>query len=95
MKTSLALIALACLLQVVLLASANPQEKFNLTASGNDFLRVCEPREENSTPIDGVCSGYVNGVIDGYDYAFASMQGQLHEPIKGAFCPPDEINRAQ
>jgi len=95
MKTSLALLVVACLLQVVLLASDNPQENFNLIASGNDFLRVCEPRGEHSTAVDGFCSGYANGVIDGYDWAFASKQGQRNEPIKGAFCPPDEINRAQ
>jgi hypothetical protein len=86
---------LACLLPVVLLASANPAGDFKLTASGNDFLRVCEPRGGHPAAIDGLCSGYANGVIDGYDYAFGLIQAQRHEPVNGAFCPPDGINRAQ
>jgi hypothetical protein len=88
---------LACLLPVALVAPANsvPEESLNLSASGNDFLRVCEPRREHGTFIDGACTGYTNGVIDGYDYAFALIQAQHHEPVKGAFCPPDEVTRGQ
>jgi hypothetical protein len=86
---------LVCLLSVVLVASAHPpEESLNMGASGNDFLRVCE-RAENSTAMYSLCTAYANGVIDGYDYAFALQQAQHHEPIKGAFCPPDEITRGQ
>jgi hypothetical protein len=79
----------ACLFPVVLLASATQPENSNLTASGNDFLRVCGHRSDPATSIDGFCSGYANGVIDGYDYAFAFLQAERHERVIGAFCPPD------
>jgi hypothetical protein len=86
---------LVCLLPVVLVASVPPpEENLNLGASGNDFLRVCE-HAEHATVVYGVCSAYANGVIDGYDYAFALLQAQRHESVKGAFCPPDEITRGQ
>src|ERR1700681_985399 len=82
-------------LPVVLLATTPNDNLAMLTKSGNDFLRACEPRGEHSTAIDGFCSGYANGVIDGYDLLFADVQAKNHEKVIGAFCPPDEITRGQ
>ena len=87
-------ILLACLLPVILLAPEKPTENVNLTTSGNEFLRVCEPREKQPG-VEGLCAGYANGVIDGYDYAFAVIHAQRNETVKGAFCPPEGINRTQ
>jgi Rap1a immunity proteins len=83
------------LLPVVLLATTPNDNLATLTKSGNDFLRMCEPRGEHSSTVEGFCSGYANGVIDGYDYAFATVQAKHHEHVTGAFCPPDEITRGQ
>ena len=83
------------LLPVVLLATTPNEGLATLAESGNNFLRTCEPRGEHLTPIDGFCSEYVNGVIDGYDLAFADVQAKNHEKVIGAFCPPDEITRGQ
>ena len=83
------------LLPVVLLATTPNDNLATLTKSGNDFLRTCEPRGERSSTVEGFCSGYANGVIDGYDYALATVQVKHHEQVTGAFCPPDEITRGQ
>jgi hypothetical protein len=88
---------LACFLPVVLAAAANPQseDSFNFTTSGNDFLRLCEIKEEHATVMDGACMGYVAGVIDGFDGAFILGQTSRHEPPKGVFCMPAESTLGQ
>jgi hypothetical protein len=83
------------LFPVVLLATIPNDELPGLSKSGNDFLRICEPKGEPSNPIEGICLSYANGVIDGYDYAFATVQAKNHEKVTGAFCPPNEITRGQ
>jgi hypothetical protein len=83
------------LVPVVLLAATPNDDLSTLTKSGNDFLRMCEPKGAGSSTVEGICVGYVNGVMDGYDYAFATVQARNHEKITGAYCPPDEITKGQ
>lgn len=83
------------LLPVVLLATTPNDNLATLTKSGNDFLRMCEPSGEHSSAVDTFCFAYANGVLDGYYYAFATVQAKQHEQVTGAFCPPDEITRGQ
>lgn len=83
------------LFPIVAFATIPNDALVTLTKSGNDFLRTCEPRGELSSTVEAVCSGYANGVIDGYDYAFATVQAKSHDKIVGAFCPPDDITRGQ
>jgi hypothetical protein len=85
---------LSCLLLAVLMASAK-EESSDFAASGNGFLRVCAPKGEQPSSMEGVCVGYANGVVDGYDFAMAFVQAQHHEPVTGGFCPPDNITKGQ
>ncbi|MGD1080463.1 MAG: Rap1a/Tai family immunity protein [Candidatus Sulfotelmatobacter sp.] len=86
---------LACLLPLALVASANSEEDYNFTSSGNDFLRLCDVNEEHATTMTGACRGYVAGVIDGFDGAFILGQTSRHEPPKGLFCTPAESTLGQ
>jgi hypothetical protein len=83
------------LLPVVLLATTPNDDLASLTKSGNDFLRICEPRGEHSSTAEAICIGYATGVMDGYDYAFATVQAKHQEKVTGAYCPPDEITKGQ
>lgn len=86
---------LTCLLPIILVASANSEDDFNFTASANDFLRLCEAKENQATVMTGACTGYVQGVIDGFDAAFIFGQTARHEPPKGFFCTPPESTMGQ
>jgi hypothetical protein len=89
---------LVCLLPVVLLASSSPpEESFNFNETGNDFLRVCDTKESNRTVMDGVCLGYVNGVLEGFNMAMRLGQAARHETITtgSLFCLPSESTMGQ
>jgi|SRR5882672_6784813 len=89
---------LAWLLPVVLLASSSPPgEGLNFSETGNDFLRVCDIKESNPTVTDGVCIGYVNGVLEGFNMAMRLGQVARHATITTGsfFCLPSESTMGQ
>jgi Rap1a immunity proteins len=89
-------LVLACLLSGVLLASGpTPEQDVNLAVSGNDFLRVCDTQAASKTVFDGVCLGYVGGVLDGVDLAFGLGATARKEPVKSTFCLPAESTLGQ
>jgi hypothetical protein len=75
------------------LANSTPKENSDFTASGNDFLRVCE-KDDSPTVTKGVCLGYVNGVLDGVDLAVGIGAAAHHVQPKG-LCLPSESTMGQ
>jgi hypothetical protein len=65
-------------------------------ASGNDFLRICD--EANIIDVTrGACLGYVNGVIDGFQGAYALGNAASGRPVDSGqpFCLRQDVTMGQ
>jgi hypothetical protein len=87
--------ALALTLSCVLSVSADAQtESYDFSKSGNEFLRLCDKKDDTSF-LHGACVGYVMGVQDAFEDAFALGAAVHKEPMKPAVCPDSEVTVGQ
>ena len=80
MKTllySLALLALS--------TTAHAKELLPSGATGNDYYAACKTTAQDSPYIDGVCDGYLSGVVD-------TLNIRMKTPV---FCVPDGVTNGQ
>jgi len=79
-----------------LCAAQDASQAYNFTASGNDFLRVCD--DANIALVTrGACVGYVNGVLDGFHGAYALGNAAAGRPVETGqpFCLRPEVTMGQ
>jgi Rap1a immunity proteins len=88
-------IALSFTLSCVLSVSADAQtESYDFSKSGNEFLRLCDKKDDTSL-MHGACVGYVMGVQDAFEDAFALGATMRKETLKPSVCPPPEVTVGQ
>jgi hypothetical protein len=68
--------------------------------SGNAFLATCSDADKSSYSLQelvnvGVCTGYINGFLEGFGVAIEYSGDQLKKKVTPLFCIPDQVEGLQ